>query len=440
MIHNSTDASARSDGSPSRAMVAQAVAAVLAGRSLDDALPGNATPFVKALTYGVLRHLRKLDALIQPKLQRPLIWGSAIHTLILCGIYQLRDMDVADHAAISETVSACELVDQPRAKGLVNALLRSYQREAAALEAQLSDAAAIRESYPDWLTNILHNDWKQRFDEVLANGNQPGPMTLRLNARKAPLADTQAALLAAGHSGHVVEGLPESWVLDTAVDVYALPGFAEGAMSVQDASAQIAAHLLELAPGQRVLDACSAPGGKTAHILERETVSLTAVDTDPTRLAKVRQTLTRLGLEAHLALADAADVKRWWDGQAFDRILIDAPCSGTGVIRRHPDIKWLRRSTDLPPLALTQRRLLDRLWPLLAPGGLLVYATCSIFHAEGDDIIRAFLERQPDAKLTAIPMTTGQATRCGLRIAPGGNFDGFYYARLRKSPKSAPQA
>lgn len=425
----------RSDAANQRATAARAIAAVRRGRSLDTALPARADAFTRALTYGVLRQLTRLEALLTPLTQRPLKTDSELHALLLCGIFQLLEMDVADHAALNETVNACDLIDQPRARGLANALLRRVQREGPQLLAALPDHPDLQHAYPTWLVTAIHNDWGPRWEKVLAAGNVQGPMTLRVNRRRHSRDTYQALLAGAGMDSSVIDGLDDALRLETPVNVERLPGFGEGAVSVQDGAAQFAADLLDLRDGQRVLDACAAPGGKSAHILERATVQLTAIDRDPTRLATVRQTLTRLGLEAHLALADAADAKRWWDGTPFDRILIDAPCSGSGVIRRHPDIKWLRRPTDLPPLALTQRRLLDRLWPLLAADGVLVYATCSILHAEGDDILLPFLERHPDAKLTAIPIPQGQATRCGLRIPPGGDFDGFYFARLRKSAK-----
>lgn len=420
-----------------RATAARAVAAVRRGRSLDDALPASADSLSRALTYGVLRQLTRLDALLDSLTERPLKKGSDLQALVLCGLHQLLDMAVADHAALNETVNACELIEQPRARGLVNALLRRVQREREPLLAALPDDPLVRWSYPHWLLTAIQQDWGKRADAVLAAGNLQAPMTLRVNRRHGDVDRYRARLAAAGHETAPVPGAPDALRLLQAVPVDQLPGFAEGEVSVQDASAQRAVTLLDLQDGQRVLDACAAPGGKTAHVLEHADVHLTAVDSDPTRLGRMRQGLARLGLEAHLALADAADVKRWWDGEPFDRILIDAPCSGTGVIRRHPDIKWLRRATDLPPLALTQRRLLDRLWPLLKPDGVLVYATCSVLRAEGDEVVRAFLDRTPDARPSSIPIDIGLAERCGLRIPPGGDHDGFYYARLVKRPAKA---
>lgn len=429
-----TDSAAPTSATLQRVQAARAVSAVLRGRSLDDALPTQADGFTRALTYGVLRHRSRLEALLTPLTERPLKSGSELHALVLGGLYQLLSMDVAAHAVLNETVNACEALAQPRAKGLVNALLRRVQRERDALLNALPKDFATRLSYPEWMVRRLREDWGPRCEAVLEAGNEPGPMTLRVNRRRQSREDYLARLHAEGLDATPIEGLSDALQLRSAIAVDRLPGFSEGHVSVQDGAAQFAADLLDVQAGQAVLDACAAPGGKSGHLLERADIALTCVDSDPARLAKVRHTLNRLQLDATLALGDAADVRRWHDGKTvFDRILIDAPCSGSGVIRRHPDIKWLRREADLPPLALTQRRLLDRLWPLLAPGGVLVYATCSILKAEGDDIIGAFLDRQPDAKLTAIPVPAGQAARYGLRIPPGGSFDGFYYARLRKT-------
>jgi 16S rRNA (cytosine967-C5)-methyltransferase len=422
----------------SRVLAARAVAQVLGGRSLDDALPPQADGFTRALSFGVLRHLTRLETLLAPLTARPLKSGSELHALVLCGLYQLLEMDVAEHAAINETVNACEALGQSGARGLVNALLRRVQRERETLVAQLPDDTRVQFSYPDWLVSAIARDWGAVTERLLAAGNAQGPMTLRVNRRRISREAYLERLQQAGIPGQTLDGLADAIRLETPVAVEKLPGFAAGEVSVQDAAAQFAADLLDLADGQRVLDACSAPGGKSAHILERAQVRLTALDNNPGRLSRVKQTLERLGLQAELALSDAANVKRWWDGQPYERILIDAPCSGTGVIRRHPDIKWLRRANDLPPLALTQRRLLDRLWPLLAPGGVLVYATCSILNAEGDDILRGFLQRTPDARLSAIHLPVGLASRCGIRIAPGGDFDGFYYARLTRRGSAAP--
>jgi len=421
-----------------RAEAARALSRVFSGSSLDDALAaararlesGRDQALLQAIAYGVLRDRRLLEALMRQMLQRPL--GDALaEALVLTGLYQLRSMRVSAHAAVAETVSATADLGLERLRGLVNALLRRFQRERAELEAALPPQLGVRISYPDWMVDAVRRDWPEQWEAVLAAGNVQAPMSLRVHhrlGREGYLEQLAAAGIAARPLEHCADGL----VLQQAVDVHALPGFDTGAVSVQDASAQLAADLLELAPGQRVLDACAAPGGKTAHALERCALEMVALDRDATRLERVRENLDRLGLKATLAVADAADVASWWDGKPFDRILIDAPCSGSGVIRRHPDIKWLRRPSDIVALADAQLQLLLALWPLLAPEGVLVFASCSIFAEEGAGVCKRFLMQQPEAKALPIEAPWGEAARPGRRIAPGDDQDGFYYARFRK--------
>jgi 16S rRNA (cytosine967-C5)-methyltransferase len=424
-----------------RARAALTVATVLKGANLDDALAAQSAglsgpdlSLLKALAYGVVREHRLLDTLAGSLLQKPLREEPAVQALLACGLYQLRAMRVPEHAAVGETVAAAQDLDKPWAKGLVNAVLRRYQRERAAVDGALPVTAGIRQSYPDWLVQALKTDWPDGWRTVLAGGNAPGPLTLRVNRRLGSREDYLKELAAAGIEAAAVEHSPDALRLASALPVDEIPGFAAGRVSVQDASAQLAAELLEAQPGQRVLDACAAPGGKTAHLLERvENLDLLAVDSDAQRLERVRENLERLKLGAHLLAADAAKPTVWWDGQPFDRILLDAPCSGTGVIRRHPDIKWLRRDSDIPRMAELQLRLLRALWPLLAPGGVLVYATCSILKAEGEDLVRGFLDTHRDAREAPIAADWGEARGLGRRIAPGGDFDGFYYAQLVKA-------
>jgi 16S rRNA (cytosine967-C5)-methyltransferase len=427
-----------------RARAALAVAAVLQGANLDDALAaqlgdlsGPDSSLLKAIAYGVVREHRLLDALAGSLLQRPLRDEPALQALLACGLFQLRAMRVPEHAAVAETVAAAEALEKPWAKGLVNAVLRRYQRERAAIDGKLPVTAGIRQSYPDWLVQAVKADWPDGWRTVLAGGNEAGPLTLRINARGGSrdtyLQQLAAAGIEAAAVAVAVAEAPDAVRLAAAVPVEEIPGFAEGAASVQDASAQLAAGLLQAQPGQRVLDACAAPGGKTAHLLERlEGLDLLAVDSDAQRLERVRANLDRLKLHATLLAADAAKPTVWWDGRPYDRILLDAPCSGTGVIRRHPDIKWLRRDSDIPRMAELQLRLLRALWPLLAPGGMLVYATCSILRAEGEDLVRGFLDTHADARESRIEAAWGESRSVGRRIAPGGDFDGFYYARLVK--------
>lgn len=424
------------DGAEPRAAAARAIAAVARGNSLDAVLAAEQSALssapdralAAALAYGVLRDRRLLESLADRLWRRPPKPFPA--ALILAGLHQLRAMRVPAHAAIHATVAAAE----PRMRGLVNAVLRCYQREAEKLEASLETvSAAERESYPDWLVERLRRDWPDRWRELLAAGNRPAPMTLRVNRRQTDVAaylDILAGTgIAAGRHAMVADAL----VLEQPCSIDDLPGFADGMVSVQDAAAQLAAPLLAPQSGQRVLDACAAPGGKAAHCLECIDCELLALDIDETRLAAVDETFSRLRLRGETRCADAARPGDWWDGKPFERILIDAPCTGTGVIRRHPDIKWLRRESDVAALAKRQRELLDALWPLLAPGGALVYATCSILRAEGADVVAGFLAETGDAEEIPIEAEWGEAESAGRRIPTGeANMDGFYYALLTK--------
>jgi 16S rRNA (cytosine967-C5)-methyltransferase len=423
-----------------RSQAARVVAAVAGGASLSDTLsvaaretaPGDA-PLLKAIVYGVVRERRLLEWFASRLLQKPLKNEPELQALLLCGLYQLRSMRVAAHAAVGETVAATETLRKPWAKGLVNAVLRRFQREQAALEAAVPDNVALKRSYPDWLVAAIRRDWQDQADTVLAAGNVAGPMTLRVNRRRGDRDAYLQRLAEAGIAAETIPGVADAVRLIEARGVEEIPGFDAGLVSVQDASAQLAADLLDVHSGQRVLDACAAPGGKTAHLLERhDDLDLLALDSDGTRLQRIRENLDRLGLEARLRVADATAVEDWWDGRHFDRILLDAPCSGTGVIRRHPDIKWLRRERDIANMATLQRRLLETLWRTLAPNGVLIYATCSILRAEGVDVAERFLAATADAAKWPIAADWGEAERTGRRIAPGDAFDGFYYARLRK--------
>jgi 16S rRNA (cytosine967-C5)-methyltransferase len=356
-----------------------------------------------------------------------------VHALLLCGLHQLRSMRMPAHAAVAETVNAVALLGAHWARGLVNAVLRRYQRERRALEDALPTDPVVRQSHPNWLVDAIRRDWPRQWKKVLLENNEQAPLTLRVNRRQLSAAEYLARELpGAGLSGHLVAGAPEALSLDEAVPVDELPGFAEGQVSVQDAAAQLAAGLLDLRDGLRVLDACAAPGGKAAHMLERAACEALALDVDAQRLQRVEENLSRLQLKATVRPGDAKEPKAWWDGKPFDRILVDAPCSGTGVIRRHPDIKWLRRPADIPRMAQAQLELLQALWPLLAPDGTLVYAVCSVLDAEGRAVIERFLEREPSARSQPIDADWGEAQPCGRRLAPGGDFDGFFYARLSK--------
>ncbi len=424
-----------------RAVAANAIARVLGGSSLDDVLAtarGQVSerdlPLLKSMAYGVLREHAQLAALARSMMQRALEGEPAVMALIELGLYQLRRMRIPPHAAVADTVAAATALDRARHAGLVNALLRRYQREREALEAALPQDAATVHSMPGWLVRQITADWGDDATAVLQAGNEQAPLVLRVNRRQLSRQAWLDKLRESGLSGAAVADTDDAVVLDQAVPVDRLPGFDQGEVSVQDASAQLVAGLLQLADGQRLLDACAAPGGKTVHALEHAAVDMLALDVDGERLHRVQQNLDRAGLAASLLAVDAAHTRRWWDGRPFDRILLDAPCSGTGVIRRHPDIRWLRRPDDIARMAQAQLSLLLALWPTLAPGGRLVYATCSVLSAEGEEVAKQFLTRAPSAKHQKIEASWGEARRLGRRIAPGGAFDGFYFACFSKPP------
>jgi 16S rRNA (cytosine967-C5)-methyltransferase len=438
-------------GAASRAAAARLVAEVIgAGRTLDAALaaadlqdlsaPDQA--LARSLAYGALRWHHRHRALLGQLLHRPLpARETLLEALLSVGMFQLLDADYADHAAIAATVEACRLLRREPMTGLVNATLRRLQRERAALldAARTDDVRA--HSHPDWLVAALRADWPDEVESVLRANQQRPPLWLRVNALRSSTDDYLARLVAAGMTATTSAGLPHAVRLAEPVAVSALPGFDAGLLSVQDAASQFAAPLLDAAPGMRVLDACAAPGGKTTHLLERAggDLDLLALDVDAQRLERLQQNLTRLGLRARLTAADARAPDSWWDGRPFDRILIDAPCTGTGVIRRHPDIKWLRRAADVPGFAERQHALLAALWPLLAPAGRLLYATCSVLRAENDAVVRRFLDGPAAAGAAACDVFVPQGRRPpdaqGVQLLPGaGATDGLYYALMAAVP------
>lgn len=399
------------------------------------ALPDNETGFCQQLCYGVLRWQPQLQTIADQLLSKPLkAKDSDINALLLCGLYQLRDMRLPEHAALSETVNACAALGKPWAKGLVNASLRNYQRN----QTEFDNNALVNESaqfaHPDWLIQQIKADWPTHWQTVLDANNQQPPMFLRVNQQHHSRDQYLDILKQENIPANAVEHVDEAILLESPCDVYQLPGFTNGHVSIQDAAAQRVAAILDIKPQQRILDACAAPGGKACHILEIEPRNdVLALDIDPKRLTQITQNTDRLKLQVSLKAADAAETENWWDGQRFDRILIDAPCSGTGVIRRHPDIKALRRPTDIASLVEKQRQLLEKLWPLLNTDGLLIYTTCSIIKQENEQQIMDFLDRHPDAEeceLTPEPATRRPA---GYQRLPGENqFDGFFYACLRR--------
>lgn len=428
-----------------RVACAKVLAGVLRGEaSLNTLLPA-LLPQVDAadrgllqeLCYGTLRWYPALDVLLGVLLEKPLKAKDAeITALLAAGLYQLREMRTPDHAAVNETVAACQSLKRPWAKGLANGVLRRYLRERDSLEARLQANPAFTSAHPDWLRRALEDAWPTQAAELFAANNARPPMTLRVNRRKTTRHDYLALLTAQGIAAQAAPFADDGIYLDEATAVERLPHFADGWASVQDEAAQLCAPLLDPQPGEKLLDACSAPGGKTCHLLEYQPAlgGLLALDVDAERLKRVEENLGRLGLDATVVAADAAATDEWWDGTPFDRILLDAPCSATGVIRRHPDIKLLRQPEDIDRLAAIQGSLLHALWETLRPGGRLLYTTCSVLPAENDQVVTAFIASQSDARQIVIAAPWGIATAAGRQLLPqqGGN-DGFYYALLEKN-------
>jgi 16S rRNA (cytosine967-C5)-methyltransferase len=403
---------------------ASLVAHVAGGRSLADEGIEAPRAALLDLTHGTLRRYGRVQAIVR-ELSRRGEPDAAVQALLWCSLYALDSGRYADYTVVDQAVRACGLMERWNAKGYVNGLLRSYLRERGSLEAQLRNDAQAHYQHPAWWIDAVRAAYPQSWGEVLAAGNDHPPMALRVNRRKAGVEDYAARLAAAGigakRLGH------EALLLERPLPVERLPGFAQGEVSVQDAGAQRAARCLDLAAGQRVLDACAAPGGKSAHILESADVSLTALDVDAGRCAKVASNLERLGLSASVQAADCTLPEAWWDGVPYERILADVPCSSSGVARRHPDLKWLRRASDLPAFAARQVAILDALWRVLAAGGKLLYVTCSVFPQENEELVEAFVTRAAGARRQ--PLADGQPAQW----LPGPEHDGFYYALIQKA-------
>jgi 16S rRNA (cytosine967-C5)-methyltransferase len=438
-------ASAKAVSQP-RKVAAQLVFRVLdRGESLSSLLgPGLSTlvdarqrALAQELSFGTLRWCYRLQAVLEKLLKKPLKNRDRdLHALLLVGLYQLLILEMPAHAAVSESVDVARQLDKEWAAGLVNAVLRNAQRQSATLLDSVDAKASARWSHPDWWIKRLRQDWPDDWQQILDANNQRPPMVLRVNALRTNRENYLQQLKQANIEAQPLP-FPDSAIrLQEPVAVEKLPGFADGLVSVQDGAAQLSAPLMDLQAGQRVLDACAAPGGKTGHMLEStpELAELVAVDRDERRLGKVEENLQRLGLHAKLLVADAGETREWWDGRPFERILLDAPCSASGVVRRHPDIKLLRRSEDVQTLSQQQQRLLDALWPLLSSGGMLLYVTCSVFRQENSDALQAFLDRRDDASELPLPAVWGKALPVGRQLLPGEQgMDGFYFARLIKT-------
>ena len=393
--------------------------------------------FAQALCYGVLRHYDSLNFILGMLLDKKFKKKDGdIRALILIGLYQLDHMRTPDHAAVSATVESCMELKKQWAKNLINAILRRYQREHEKFSNLVADNASARYEHPDWLLNKFKDEYPECWQSIIRENNLPPPMSLRVNShvtnREHYLKKLEAAVIEGQASSLNGNGI----VLTHPVSVDILPDFSEGHISVQDLAAQLAIPLLDPQPGERILDACSAPGGKLAHLLENMPTldEAVAIEMEPHRFKKLVSTLDRIRLKATLIQNDARAPNNWWDNKPFDRMLIDAPCSASGVIRRHPDIKYLRTPENIQNATVLQAEILNALWPLLKKGGKLLYITCSIFKAENDDQIAAFINKHHDVKAIPIQVSLGRATRDGRQILPGENaMDGFYYSQLYKS-------
>ncbi len=412
-------------------LAAGALEEVLAGAALHQVLPRRLqqleTPgergALQDIVYGSLRQLGRLDAWLEALLERPLT-DPELGWLLRVALYQLAYTRAPAHAVVHNAVTAA---GEGWRRGLANAVLRNFQRRRAELEKLADERPRARWSHPDWWIVKLQAEHPAHWQGILEASQQHPPFTLRVNCRHGDVASYLQRLAEAGLPAR--QAGPDAVTLDKAVPVHTLPGFDAGDVSVQDAGAQWAARLLDAQPGERVLDACAAPGGKAGHILERAEVSLTALDLDVTRLARVEENLNRLQLSATLIQGDAAQPETWWDGRPFDRILADVPCSASGVVRRNPDIKWLRRPDDIAQFTAQQAAMLEALWRLLVPGGTLLYATCSVFNEENDGQVRAFLARHArDAERCPLPESLSDGS-----LLPAAEHDGFFYALLRKT-------
>ena len=416
------------------------VSAVMAGRSLDAELaslwrrrPHGAAHdrgAIQDLAYGTLRFLGWLEAVLDALLQKA-VRDARLRALLLVALYQLEHTRAAPHAVVDHAVRTCETLGLASAKGLTNAVLRNFLRKRAALRARVQRLETARFSHPQWWIEKLRVQYPSDYTAALDADNLHPPLALRVNRRRATVEGYLATL---AQSGIHAEAVGESGVILAApLPAERIPGLAEGLVSVQDAAAQLAAPLLDARDGMRVLDACAAPGGKATHVLELADVDLVALDNDERRLERVRANLARLALSAHVVCGDASDCASWWDGREFDRVLADVPCSASGVARRHPDIKWLRRAADIAQFAQLQRRVLDALWQVLGSGGKLLYVTCSVFQEENGEQVSSFVERHPDATRLTLPALDADPRLPAGQLLQNPRHDGFFYALLQKA-------
>jgi 16S rRNA (cytosine967-C5)-methyltransferase len=418
-------------------------AVVSEGRSLDavlasveESISAADKPLLRMLCYGSIRYHYRLRSQLRQLLERPLkASDSVIESLLVIGLYQLGDTRVPDHAAVSMTVEAARVLRRPRYAGLMNAVLRNFVRREIAAGVPANDEA--RFNHPQWLIERLRKDWPDDWESIIRANNDRAPMWIRVNRQRC---SAKQYLEQTGIDGQLLPGAEQAIRLENPVAVEDLAGFAEGQVSVQDCAAQLAAPWLLEGGGRRVLDACAAPGGKTGHLLEilGDGSEVTALDSDAVRLENVKQNLARLGMQATLFAGDASAPAEWWDSRPFDRVLLDAPCSATGVIRRHPDIKLLRRDRDIAKLAARQREMLEALWTVVKPGGRLLYVTCSVLSEENEGVVAPFLASQADTREIRVLHDYNisalmRPKAVGWQVLPGTEgMDGFYYVLIEK--------
>lgn len=431
-----------------RAVATQIIREVIQGSSLSDSLNNHLSlinderdrAWLKAICYGVCRFYTHLESLLKQLLKKPIkAKDEDLQTLCLVGLYQLTEMRIPAHAVIHETVAATKAFNKSWASGLINAILRNFVRRQTHLlkDAQLEKQETFVYAHPTWWIDAIRKDWPDCWQQILLANNQLPPLSLRVNQQRNNRLAYVSLLEAKRYQSQMIPETTHGITLNHPIAHHELPNFFSGDVSYQDGAAQLAAGLLNLAPNQRVLDACAAPGGKLTHILESNTAlaDCVAIEKDPKRITLIHENLSRMGLKnrCQCICADVSKLDTWWDGQLFDRVLLDVPCSASGVIRRHPDIKLLRKPSDIRALAKEQQRLLQTVWQVLKSGGMLVYATCSIFHEENVQVLKRFLAEHTDAVEQPIHEDWGLGCEIGRQILPGmHNMDGFYYARLQK--------
>ena len=438
----------KSSAPSARSIAVNAVTLVLRGAKLDVALEQVRAqaakidvPTVHSLSYGAVRGYFRYEAILTQLLSQPVESLDGLPRALMCvALFEIEDAVTPHYAVVDAAVETARALGLTKLGGLVNAVLRRYLRERASIDAKIAANPVLRHAFPQWLAENLRSDWPIRWTQLMAAGDRQAPMWLRVNALRSSGSAYLETLLAAGIDARPIAGLPQALMLSSPCDVQQLPGFDAGLVSIQDLGAQCATFPLDLRPGQCVLDACAAPGGKSALIAEQQPdlARLVAVDIDAARLQRVRETIVRTGIRADCMVGDAAAPGTWWDGKPFDRVLLDVPCSALGVIRRHPDIRLRRRPDDIDRFAATQSALLAACWKLLAPGGRLVYATCTLTRRENHDVIAVFLRSTPAAAVVAPSDWTGwpkmgESDGLGCQILPGeAGADGFYYAALTK--------